>query len=297
MLQQAQPDYMNGRNRWDGSQKTLRAIELTEPDMSSTTAIVVPHPYATGYLPHMAARMAMIQAGAPEPTRLIAFPNSTIKEPAMDLTRKERQKIAHGDFTPYGERALRTLEGMNIEKIHVVGYSQGAATGAHIMALAKDKGVLAVGDGLIAEAPNLQAQSFPGLMARFARVGMSAVYDAMAAAEVPMLRQSLDGAPASEGLRNMLSRDNLTLGRGMAHHAIEPDLFAAMADKARPNLTLMRAGQSNITPHDQLELLAGRLQDHFYDSVKFLEIPYAGHGVGDNVAVHGAMAAFALESM
>lgn len=276
---------------------TLKYIDMQPQDADPSAAIVVPFPFATGLDPHLAARMEMIQAAAPAPTRLIAFPNTNATQPTISVDKSELRRIANGDFTPYSDRVFRTLEHLGITSMHLVGYSQGAAIGGHM--LSRMPHAFDVKASGIFEPPNLSEQSLGRLTRSFLATGMGAVHQAIEMSQVPWLGESIKPGNLVQNVTGLLSYArvaitgaNGAIARGMAHHSLVPDMFEAVS-QGTP-LTLARAEHSTVTPADPFNKLVTELADHFPDRVDALEVTGVGHEMGDNIVLHGVLAAIAL---
>ncbi|MGF7228467.1 MAG: alpha/beta fold hydrolase [Candidatus Saccharibacteria bacterium] len=278
---------------------TIRFVDMHPDSADSATAIVVPFPFATGIVPHMVARMDMIQAASEKPLRLIALPNSALGVQTISLTRQERGQIASGDFTPYTDRALRTLDHLGVTRAHVMGYSQGGAIGAHLLGrLPRTLDGLASG---LFDPPNMARQPLAHLTRGFVATGIRAVHRAMTAAQVPMILESVRAESRRQSTADLLhyahaatTGINNALARGMARHAIADDLYAA-ADHGTP-LTLMRGEKSTVTPAEPFYDVVERLVADYPDYIHHFEVPEVGHEVGDNIVIHGIMAVIALRN-
>lgn len=274
----------------------LRYVDLDPSSAKSNEAIVVPFPFATGWRPHMAARMAVYLAAQTgvtgEPGRIIALPNSTTDAAARHLSPAELNDVRRGNFTPLRTREFDLLRRLGIEKIHVLGYSQGAAMGANIAAEASRYG-MSLGNVGIFEPPNVRRQRFAHLLASFATAGRDSAPRAMDACQVPLLRQSVAGISLKASLQNYTLADNWAIAQGMACHELGTDLEQVLATQPQASLTLMRGGVSNITPQKPFAALVQKLQAKSRN-VHAITVEGADHGVGDNLIVQGVLAHVAL---
>lgn len=253
-----------------------------------TSAVIVPIPFATGWRPHTAARVDLLNAALGGGQRIISLPNSVHGMVATQCDVQERRAVARGDFGFLSERVLRLLDAEQIERVRVAGYSQGSVIGADIA-----RSVARYGDHLLeavalSDMPTLVPRRMGRLALDFVRTGMTSYIKAMDATTIPFLRESVT-TPTTTGqmldlaryMRTVTLPENLALARGMRFATFGSAVLAAARNNGA-QFGFMRAEHSTVTPKQSYEKMVRYMHDHLPGRVQSVEIPGYGHEFGDH---------------
>ncbi|HJP96045.1 MAG TPA: alpha/beta hydrolase [Candidatus Saccharimonadales bacterium] len=270
----------------------LHHIDTFKDDPDSikdeTSAIIVPIPFATGWRPHMAARVDLLNAALGGGNRMIALPNSVHGKPATQFTSEERRAFARGDFSPFSEKVVRMLEDEDIENISVAGYSQGSVVGASIAEAVNVYGDQRLEAAALSDTPAVVQRSAVRLKADFLKTGVTSYIHAMDNAAIPLLRQSVEPAGFMAAiadrvryLRTINIPENQAMSVGLRFATFgSMILHAARGNDA--HFGLMRAEHSTVTPKVPYEGVLQQLHAQLPDRVQSVEIPDYGHEFGDH---------------
>jgi len=285
-------DYATGMPQAHWDPEGLLHVDTLKHDPYSVaderTAVIVPIPFATGWRPHMAARVDLLNAALGGSNRMIALPNSAHGAPATQYSRKERAAFAQGDYTFLSEKVLRMLEREGIENVSVAGYSQGSVVGASIAKAVAVSGVQKLEAAALSEMPTIVQRSAARLAIDFVRTGMSGYVTAMDGTEIPLLCQSVTPAGRvvaarefGQYLRTVFLPENVAIGRGLRFATFGSVVLQA-AQNNDAQFGFMRAERSTVTPNEPFQGLVRNLEDHLLGRVQSVEIPGYGHEFGDH---------------
>ncbi len=252
------------------------------------SAVIVPIPFATGWRPHMAARVDLLNAALGGGQRMIALPNSVHGTLATQYTRHERHLMSRGNLAPLEEKVARFLDNEKIERVSVAGYSQGAVVAASVARAVSTLGGQQLEAAALSDMPTVVERSAGRFAADFVRTGMNSYVQAMDHTTIPFLRQSVTpvsrAASAREFgqyMRTVWIPENQALARGMRFATFGSVLLqAACGNDAQ--FGLMRAQNSTVTPKEPYEAMVANTRDYLGDRLSSLEVPGFGHEFGDH---------------
>lgn len=278
----------------------IRAEEEADPN----EAILHLNQWANPYKPSIHIFDRTIQEMLPEGMRVINLPNNArknryyeLKESSMWCLDGLRPELA---FVSLASQQLEAVARKGIERVHIVGPSQGAAVGAVAMRLAENYG-LEVVSATFFDAPNdvpERAGKPKQLRADFQGKGLENLYafnDAVNDAAIPALNEAhgIDGtrrgiARQIRGFGGVWLDSRLESNRVM-HQAMATDTFsgdlgavrAAYANKGLPMPPTVAAvfEDSAIGNHEGVDV----------DCVTDLNVPGYGHEGMDNVTLMGIL--------
>jgi pimeloyl-ACP methyl ester carboxylesterase len=251
-------------------------------------AVVIPIPFATGWRPHMAARVDLLNAALGGNQRIIGLPNSTWQARTTEYSPQERSLLAVGNYTPFEDRVLRLLDTRRIEHVSIAGYSQGAALGVHFARAIAERGVHRLEAAALSDMPTVVERSLGRLCTDFVRTGTTSYQRVMDETGIPMLRESVEKMNAClqqfdrlQYMATVLLPENRALVQSMRNATFGTALMRAInASDAR--FGLMRLEDSTVTPAADYEQLVQRTTTYFPDRITSLEIPGYGHEFGDH---------------
>jgi predicted esterase len=268
-------------------------------DHDRASAIVLPLPFANGWAPHMALRARLLQDSIPEPTRLIVFPND---KRSYNLSAEEQETVASGNFAPIAEKQLQSLRSAKIEKISVIGYSQGATVGACALKLAAQTDSFEIGNSGLFEAPNVIGRTPNELRKQFMASGKGldkAVNDSgiPALSEAQHSRGGLDVIGKFTGLVPFVIRTqsgtNRAIHKGFTYPRFMQDVTAAMASNTSFEALIANAAESPIMPAESIDDIDYLSAENA--RIRTRTIEGYGHEMGDNIVVHAVLAKLALK--
>lgn len=277
----------------------IRYVDIMPPDVADEKdAIVIMHNFAGGWGVRGAVRHEALLASLPEPRRLLAFPNAIVGHEVATYSFNERRRLAAGDLAPLADRVLATCRSLGIRSIQTAGYSQGASTGAAVLARAADQGIEAGHSGLF-DPPNVVERTSLALARDFVATGVANGFRASQAARIPLIDEA--NGPASRdramdrlrAIRNYTHPHNRALGRGLTHRTFGRDANTFLRAFPDAQLLCMRAELSTVTPRAAYEKQV-RYLSHYRERVRSVTIPDIGHEFAENPIAYALLGARAL---
>lgn len=276
-------------------------VDILPKGADAESAIVVPHAFAMGWgtdYPQMAAMGLMISAAARD-KRTVIFPASTRSTPGPALDKEQRRGLVKGDFKPYAQQMYGVLEALDVTSAHVVGYSQGASTGAALMWYMTHTEGISLQDSAILEAPNVGFRSRRQMFLDFVEDSQVDVAQAQKDACIPFMSQplpqtKLQAARGAVGyLRDAFMTNNQCIARGFCTNTLVKDLEPAL-ENSDARLLLARGTHSTVMSDQSMNELTRQLQS-VEAQVKTVEVPQYGHAFGNNAPLLGLLASMAIK--
>lgn len=264
-----------------------------------TTAVAVPFPFGNGWAPHMAIRAFMLQDSLDEPTRLILFPNDTT---SYDLSKQELAQVKGGDFDPIAQAQLAALTNLRLEKVHYLGYSQGATVGAAALKLAARSSRFELGNSGLFEPPNILPVSSGKLRQAFMKSGKG-LSKAVNDSAIPALSE----AQHTRGLKDVLgmgaglirvainsqSARSKAIHKGFTHGTFIDDIETAVVFDENLHMTIGAAANSLITTSAALDEIAKTAKT--FPRINIVTTENYGHELADNVVAHAILGKRAIK--
>ncbi|MGH7195308.1 MAG: hypothetical protein ACREGA_00850 [Candidatus Saccharimonadales bacterium] len=192
-------DDLRAKVRYAENGAAYALMDGDNPDeYSKTDALVTFNPYANRATPHMLVRAEFIreaakfsdvrdEAGKLKPVIMLASPGlggSNIK-----LSREDRKQIRNGDIGPFAKELLQAVSALDIGRVSLLGYSQGAdvaLAGANInQAVNLDTDRLAIGEPV-----GVEPRTMPQLGKDFLKIGNKDFQDAMDRSGLEVLKSA-----------------------------------------------------------------------------------------------------------
>jgi hypothetical protein len=268
-----------------------------QPDIySGTEAIVMFNPFANAATPNMLVRTEFIrevakiaevrdEQGKLKPVVMLASPG--IGGSSLMLTRDERHQVREGDLGPAAKELLHAVSTLEIGKVSLLGYSQGAdmaLAGARKAYSANlDSNALSIGDpaGIEDRGLRILAADFlsgPSLKPSIERAGLQA-------------QQESVGRGRFEGPRFIASAltspiNNLDLILGMSRSSFEKQMQQIIRERIVDKAIVGYGSGSRIAKPSEIEPSLKRLnsedEEGILTSVKLIE---GNHTWGDQLTL------------
>lgn len=274
-------------------------VDLSPKEAEQRMVIAMPFPFGNGWAKHMAIRAFMSQDSLNEPTRFILFPND---KDSYNLSPEQLEQLKAGDFNPIALAQLASLGRLGIEKVHYVGYSQGATVGAAALKLAAKHGMFELGANGLFEPANVADTTTGDLRGRFMKSGKGlnkAVNDSAipALSEVQHTRGGIDEIRKNLGFIsvgiNSLSAVSKAIHRGFTHPYFLRDLGEAIKSDEDIKVLVAGAYDSLITPAEFMADVQELSWETPQLSARIVE--GYGHELGDNVVAHAILGKLSLQ--
>jgi len=274
-------------------------------DYDDHSAVVLGLPFGNGWAPHVWLRAKLLQDSLEVPARMIIFPNNTLTNKAYYLNYDEMKQVAEsGNFRPLIEQQFRTLDTLNINRFHRVGYSQDAAVGASALSIAANHGYFGLKPSGLFEWPNGTTRTAKQLNKQFTSDGIKPLKKAVNESAIPALseaqrsRGGIDnliqlGKLASFGLGIYLRPENRAIRSGFGNTNFVVDVWEAIDGDKELKVLLAVAENSKITTEESKTSVKA-LQEFYPKRITFQEIKGYGHEMGDNLAIHTILGKMAV---
>lgn len=273
-----------------GDEGYLRLHEMRAADeATSKQAALLFLPYGNGFSPGMRVRSAVYQRFFPEGMRLLVVGNNTLGETAYDLPQEGNaaQQLAR--------KTMHAVARLGIEKVHVIGESQGAMVGAFLLDVARDE--LEVASFSLKDAPNTVERTEKQLLKDFQGDGLDALRAlniAISHAGLPALVRAqrsgggLDAVPQAIGMARFglgsLRATNKRMHAAMTERSFVDALRSANAAEFGAHGQVVRYGESLVcTDEIYTDLGAAGLRD------LLTEVRYYGHEGTDQVILNALL--------
>lgn len=177
---------------YDPDLKTSFMDFIPKEDHDHDKVVVVEYPFANGAeAKHIQLRVAALQKGLDQPTRIIAFPNTTFMGSFNLLSKSERRDVAEGYFSPIGDKQVKILEKLRIAKFGLFGGSQGASVGLSTLNIADSHGTMEIGPSGLFEPVNNQTRVKKQLRQDFTSPGLEPMKKATNESGIELLNKTL----------------------------------------------------------------------------------------------------------
>lgn len=274
----------------DGTQQGYvdRNLHLQEDDKEAVALML---PFANGYGPSMDIRASVMQ-DVLQNRRVLVFPNNTKDQEWYAATENTAESLA--------QNAVAVVDSLGIEKLHVVGYSQGATIGALMLKHMPDRFDVSDSGVMLGEAPNVvKGREAKALSRAFTKGGTKPLNKAINDSGIPALSEAQHARGGIDSVRQLAMFAAFGLGTNKAvnkqlRESMTGDSFVSNileADQLPARLKIVRMAGSLICT-DELD---GAISASPINNSSLTVVNGYGHEGGDNVILHGLLARQAVE--
>lgn len=268
-------------------------------DFDEKVAMIKLGQFASGMSVSQGIHDNLLVGSQQEPKRLLDFPNNAIggrKHYRFD--EEERDVLVNGDFSPLTSRVSAAIRNMGVESVHIIGYSQGAGTGAALARRLIEEGDIEVNSLTLGDPANVVDRSELELSKAVMMTGFSSMARAVRDSAIPALSEAMQIEANARIKAGRMGRfvfgglisENIALRRALTHNTFFDDVLT-VADKDIP-ITVMRAEKSRVFPRSVFVAARDTLQEA---GVNLIEVSKYGHEANHNAPASVSLANLALQ--
>lgn len=279
------------------STDSIVGVDVRHPDEAEEKhAVLVGYPFANDHQPHMQLRLDLAQRSLEEPIRFIGLPNNAVGNHYYNAEAVDTADIDSGDFAPLANLIGRMIHRQGIERVDLLGYSQGASLFASLIKANRLNGYFNIRSAMLGDPPNVMDRTKMRLIRDFSSTGTGPF-------EKAVRDSALETLEDAQAIRFALQKPRQILGLAKFGLSLTlPENYAILGgmsqDRFVDDMSSAVGVEQGVVAHAEHSLIAPKsvmAAATFPDQFKTFEIKGYGHEAADNIATHALLAKMAIE--